>query len=82
MKEKIYYIRVKDTNEKHAGNKAVSDCNEILKRTGGQPIYISSVQNKNKWISKGRKFIQYLNLFKIQKGSIVYIQHPMYINPR
>ena len=82
MKKIFYFIRVKETNEKHAGNKAVSDSNAILEKAGGQPLYIASVESENKWISKFEKFFQYMDLFKIPKNSIVYVQHPMYINPR
>ena len=82
MEKNFYYVRMKDTKEKHAGNKAVSDCNTILERAGAKPLYIGSPSNRNRLISKAEKFFQYLNLFSVKKESVVYVQHPMYINTR
>lgn len=72
-----------DSMEKyHAGTKAMEDCEKVLINEGCKRLAIRRYSNKIKIIEKIQNEIAYGIFFKIGKGDILILQHPLYIGSR
>ena len=73
-----YYINIKMTENNNAGSKAVNDCNNILKQCGIEP-YTLNIKGEG-LLGKINKVFEFEKLKKIPENSVLFIQHPIYIN--
>ncbi|MDD3141613.1 MAG: hypothetical protein PHX08_21975 [Lachnospiraceae bacterium] len=76
---KKYILYLESDAEFHAGTKATEDCAVTLEKRGYERLQISCDKNKNKLILNFKKIVKHLKLFRIQKNSILVIQHPQYM---
>ncbi|ACR71164.1 Hypothetical protein EUBELI_00128 [Lachnospira eligens ATCC 27750] len=73
-----YYINIKMKENNNAGSKAVNDCNNILKQCGIEP-YTLNIKGEG-LLGKINKVFEFEKLKKIPENSVLFIQHPIYIN--
>ena len=81
MKNKKYYLHVCGTKDKHAGSKAVNDCQIILKDNGYKPIIIYKAKHKSELGLKIDRYLRYIRMYFIPKNSELVIQHPLPLPP-
>lgn len=77
-----YYLHVDGKKANHAGSKAVEDCETILREIGFIRIRAYSSFFKIKLMRKLVKGLQLLRLFFLPIGSVLVIEHPIYIKNR
>lgn len=81
MRNKKYYLHVCGAKDKHAGSKAVNDCQIILKENGYKPIIIYKAKHKSELGLKIDRYLRYVRLYLIPRGSELVIQHPLPLPP-
>ena len=77
VRERKYYLHICGAKDKHAGSKAVDDCQCILERNGYKPIIIYRENNKSDFFKKLDRYYRYLKIFFIKRNSTLVIQHPL-----
>ena len=77
VRERKYYLHICGVKDKHAGSKAVDDCQCILERNGYKPIIIYRENNKSDFFKKLDRYYRYLKIFFIKRNSTLVIQHPL-----
>lgn len=79
MNNNYYYNILKDA-EKHAGTKAVIDCNYILRGMGYEPINLYMLSENDSVIVKAKKYLSIFLRFFQKANTRIVIQHPIGIN--
>lgn len=74
-----WLIHLDSTEKYHAGTKAMEDCEKVLTDEGCKCLPIRRFSNKIRMIEKIQNEIEYRIFFKIGKGDILILQHPLYI---
>ena len=77
-----YYINIQLDEINNAGSKAVNDCNQILKNNGVKPYTLNIKKSGNKYLSILNKMIEFEKIKKIEKNSLLFVPHPIYINKK
>ena len=77
-----YYINIQLDEINNAGSKAVNDCNQILKNNGVKPYTLNIKKSGNKYLSILNKMIEFEKIKKIEKTSLLFVPHPIYINKK
>ena len=77
-----YFITKSRDKANHAGSKAVNDTDNIMLKAGFNKIDIFPSRNKNRFVRKIRNLCSLSRLDEITTGSLVVIEHPLYINKR
>ncbi len=79
---KKYYLQVTIDSNLDASTKAVQDCNKILHKNGYEPFEINLYKSGNKYIKKVHNFLAFNHLNKIDKGALLVVPHPLYVNKK
>lgn len=74
-----YYLHIDRNKANHAGSKAVDDCETIMKKRGYKNINLYAI-SKNKMYKMFVWMCGTIKLFFIPKGSLLVMQHPLYIH--
>lgn len=74
-----YYLHAYRGKANHAGSKAVNDCEEIMRKLGYKELSYGLAESNNKVIAKIQKMFSELKLFEIPYGSLLVVEHPIYI---
>ena len=74
-----YYLHAYKGKTNHAGSKAVNDCEKIMRDLGYLELSYGLAESNNKVIAKLQKAVSELDLFKIPFGSLLVVEHPIYI---
>ena len=74
-----YYLHAYRGKANHAGSKAVRDCEEIMRKLGYQELSYGFAESNNKAVAKFQKAVSEVKLFKIPFGSLLVVEHPIYI---
>ena len=78
MDHRLYFLHRDEARSNHAGSKAVRDAEVIFTQLGMSPIPVYSAGSAS---GLKRKFLhaeQLSKLFTLPKGSVLFIQYPMY----
>lgn len=74
-----YILSFEDKTLFNAGLKAPADCEKVFLQNGYRKVEIPLFSGKNKLANKAKNLLKYRTLFRLEKDSVVAIQHPQYI---
>ncbi len=75
-----YYIKIQIDESNNASSKAVNDCNWILEKYGIRPFELKLKKQGNKFIKKIYNYFQVKKINNIEKNSLLFVSHPIYLN--